>query len=207
MAQRSRCCRHKPFLAPILGALLLLTAACSSRPPEATLVNNDRVQYVRANRGHEIVVKKGDKTARIRLVGVYAFDPKIRRKNEIVNFADMAVSTWDKRFAGKDLEVTLEFEETDPRGRYLGQAHFGGEDIAEAMIREGLLAVYTEYSFRRSAVYHAAEAEARNAVRGIWSSDIAVERLKALRRTWSSAHARRFGDPAKDPFLGAESAP
>lgn len=194
----------RPTLAVIL--LLPVLGACTQSVPEAKLTSNDIVQFVRANRGHEIVVRKGQHTARMRLVGLYAFDPSVRRKNEIVAFADMGVRYWEKRYPGKQLTVVLERSEPDPRGRFLGYLYDGEHDVGELLLREGIVAAYTEYPWRRERDYFAAETVAREKTRGLWAGEQAVARLRALRETWSSVHRRKFGTTPKDPWLGKGSA-
>lgn len=181
--------------------------SCPANKHRAVLSAGDQVQFLRANRGHEIVVKKGKHTARMRLVGVYAFDEAGRQHREIQALAERAARTWSDRFEGKTLTVALERSEPDPRGRFLGYLQDNDSDIAVELLKEGLLARYTEYPVPREAEYRAAEDSARQEKRGIWASETTVNRLKALRQTWSAAHQRRAGKTPQDSLLEAELAP
>jgi len=185
----------------VLAALTL--AACKSRGPEAKLADNDVVTFVSANRGHEVVVQKGPLTARIRLIGIYSFDARVREKNEVTRLADEAISHWGNTYKGKQLKVMLGPKDTDPRGRFIGYLYDGDADLGESLIREGQAALYTEYPFKEHDAYVNAEAEARGAKRGIWGATegVAHDRLRALRDTWTSLHRRKTDSAPNDPWL------
>ena len=113
--------------------ILPIVVGCTDPIPEAKLDNDDMVELVSANRGHEIVVKKGNLTARIRLVGLYAFDAKVRRKRSLAKVADDAIAFWET-YKNKKLRVVLERVEPDSLASRDG-AYCVIEDRREAIER------------------------------------------------------------------------
>jgi endonuclease YncB( thermonuclease family) len=184
-----------------VAALIALASGCRGEHYTARLATGDEVQFVKTIKGNDIVVDKQGQLARIRLVGVYAFDPTVREKKDIEAAAKKAAELAATLAKGKTLRVTLELERLDPRGRHLGFLEVDGVDIGRQLIVEGVGSAYTEYSFSREADYIAAEAEARAQARGIWSGKRPTNRIVALRETWAAVRSRGSGKALTDPLL------
>lgn len=196
--------RHALAAASLALGVLMLTGACRSEQYTARLASGDSVQFVRAIKGNDLVVKKAGGFARLRLVGVYTFDPNVREKNDIAVWANNAAEFAAHLGEKGPLKVVLELDELDPRGRHLGFLEVDGTDVGRELIEQGHGAVYTEYPFSRESAYFAAESPARVGVRGIWGGVAAKKRLLALRETWSAVRGREAGTPLLDPLLAAE---
>ncbi len=188
---------RRPSLA-VLAVLVL--AACSREEYTATLATGDEVSLVRANKGHELVLKKGEQLARIRLVGIYTFDPEAQARKDIMKAAKQAVEAMHQK-KGAPLKVVLEREAPDGRGRFLGYVEADGVDLGRQLVEEGSASVYTEFPFKREADYFASEDAARAQKRGIWTGNAAQKRILALRDTWSAVRLREFGSTVRDPVL------
>jgi endonuclease YncB( thermonuclease family) len=182
---------------------LVVVASCKTEVYDARLATGDAVRFVRAIKGNDVVVEKNGKRARVRLVGVYSFDPNVSEKKDILALARGGVDAIAKLTKDQEVGVVLERQELDPKGRHLGFLEVGGSDVGRTMIEQGSAAAYTEYPFSREADYLATETSARSESRGMWSGPVASKRLRALRETWSSVRARSFGSPPADPLLGA----
>lgn len=182
-----------------------LSLACHKEAYTAKLVTGDEVQLARAVKGHELVVQKNAELARIRLVGIYTFDPKVVEKNDVTVWANNAVGFMKARMENRPVRIVLEREEVDRRGRYLGFVEVDGVDLGQQLVEQGHAAVYTEFPFSREADYLTAEATAREGVRGLWGGTAAARRLRALRATWSTMRERGFASRPNDPLLGAQT--
>jgi endonuclease YncB( thermonuclease family) len=184
-----------------LFAVLLTLSACRREEYTARLATGDAITFVRAIKGNDVVVAKGAGLARIRLVGVYTFDPNVAEKNDIIVWAQRAAEMMSSRARSASLRVVLEREELDPRGRHLGFLEADGVDLGKLLVEEGQASVYTEYPFSRETDYLAAETRAREGVRGLWGGTSATKRIRALRDTWSTVRERKFGAAPNDPLL------
>lgn len=185
------------FFAAVLG---VLSSACRNEQHAAQLATGDAVQLVRAVKGHELIVQKLGQTAKIRLVGIYTFDPLVQEQSDITNYGKRAVDFVQTKTQGVPLRVVLERQAPDPRGRYLGFVELEGGDLGRRLIDEGYAAAYTEYPFSREADYFATETSARERERGLWSSGATRKRVRALRETWASVRARAGSGAISDPL-------
>jgi endonuclease YncB( thermonuclease family) len=185
--------------------VVLLFAGCKGESYEARLSTGDTVKFIRAIKGNDVVVEREGKLARVRLVGVYAFDPNVSEKKEILALARGGVDAIGARTRDKPLKIVLELQELDPKGRHLGFLESDGVDVARSLIEDGTLAVYTEYPFSREADYIAMENGARAAGKGVWGATTSPKRLRALRETWASVRTRRSGAGPADPLLAAQA--
>ncbi len=187
----------------VISLILFLCGAftaCRGDQHAAVLATGDSVQLVRAVKGHELVVEKQGQTAKIRLVGIYTFDPQVQEQSDITRYGKRAVDFVQTKTQGVPLRVVLERQAPDPRGRYLGFVELAGVDLGRRLIDEGYAAIYTEYPFSREANYFAAEASAREVGRGLWGGGAARKRVRALRETWASVRARAGSGAISDPL-------
>src|SRR5262245_54264157 len=120
------------------AALLLVGAFSCTKSFNAQLATGDQVTFVSGIKGHDIVVAEGNEQARIRLVGIYTFDPKLLEAADVSALARGAVDSAAKTAAGGPLQVELVRPEVDPRGRFLGFLERGGEDLGRSLIAQGL---------------------------------------------------------------------
>ena len=65
--------------------------------------------------------------------------------------------------------VTVEYDDVDRYGRLVGQVRIDGVDVNLALVQDGYAWVYLDYA--HTPAYVAAEAEARQARRGLWAQD------------------------------------
>jgi endonuclease YncB( thermonuclease family) len=103
-------------------------------------------------------------------------DPQTRQKTKIrlhgidspertQDFYDRARQSLSQKVG--DREVTVEVVELDRYGRTVGEVHLGQRWINEEQVRAGMAWHYTHYS--KDARLAAAQREARDAKRGLWS--------------------------------------
>lgn len=183
--------------------LVLVGASCRASEFRARLTSGDEVLFVRAIKGNDLVVRKGDELARVRLVGVYAFDPAVNENRDIAACAKGAAEAVTTELAGRPLRVELIHPERDPRGRHLAYLTSDTTDVGRWLLAEGHVAVYTEYPFARESDYLAVEAQSRARVQGVWAAPVAAKRIDAFRQTWAAVRSRAHGGSAVDPLLDA----
>ncbi len=192
------------IVALVLPWVLVSSIACKDESgPVAQLASGDLVHVVSANRGHEVVVEKGGELATVRLVGIYTFPISVMEKNEITVYARNAKGFVERELKGRTVNIILERQEPDPRGRYLGFIEEQGRDFNQRLIETGNAVLYTEFPFSREPAYAKADAEARKWVRGMWGGAASRKRLEALRRTWASVRLHETGVPVIDPLMQA----
>lgn len=186
-------------------ACVLFTSACWSlaqRGDEAgiELASGDLVQAVELRKADEIVVEKDGQRATVRLLGVVSFDEEIN---------DPAAARWraaaraflEVSLLRKEATLTLGPAPNDQSGRFLGNLAVGGSDVGRSLIEQGLGVVYTEYAFEREAEYLRAEAEARQAGKGLWGDEKSARLIGKLREQWAQFRKKRSGEEVTDPLL------
>lgn len=146
--------------AVIIAAIIAL-ALSAGRAPFAQIIQGDA----------EVRVIDGDTLdvggVRIRLFGVDAPESGQRCNDEQgrpYNCAALAASALEEEIAGG--KVICNAMETDQFGRTVAICTVRGQDIGEAIVRRGYALDFARYSHGRYAV---AEAEAREARRGMWA--------------------------------------
>jgi hypothetical protein len=80
-----------------------------------------------------------------------------------VDLRDQCARPVNEHVAGREISCTA--NGTDRYGRTLAVCLVAGQDLNRWLVREGLALAYVQYSRR----YVDSEAEARNALRGLWS--------------------------------------
>lgn len=192
---------HAHRMAGLLLAVALSQACEGKKLPAVEIASGETVKFVRANRGHELVLEKNGIEATVRLVGIYTFASSINEKSDISVYAKSSKDWVQKELGGKRVTLVLERKEPDRRGRYLGFIELGGEDINRKMIRVGHAVLYTEFPFSREVEYTTADTDARKSVRGMWGGTASIKRLGALRRTWAAVRRSKFDSSVNDPLL------
>ena len=147
-----KCCS---VFAVFAAAVLAVGVACA-----ATLEG----RVVRVADGDTVTVLDADKVQhRVRL---YAIDAPEKAQA----FGQKSKERLSHYVFGKD--VAVEWKSKDRYGRILGTLFVDGRDVNLQMVRDGFAWHYKRYD--SSPVYAAAEAEARQARRGLWADADAI---------------------------------
>lgn len=176
---------------------LILTACPKSEPEPAELATGATVLVRSVVKGDELIVDEGGKSARLRLLGLHAFD-EVMEDAALARVAKSSVEQLTRDVVGKTVVVTLTDKAQDRYGRYLAYVDVEGRDLARSLIEGGVSVVYTEYLFDRLPAYLEAESEARAAKKGLWADPQLVRMAGGLRRQWLEA---RGGGGPDDPLL------
>ena len=166
----------------------------------AVIHDGDKVLVIAIVNGDELIVSKGPAQARVRMLGIRAFDPVVNER-EITAFGHASVSFLNQWALNKTVQIVFDDPIKDVRGRYLAYVERSGVDLNEEMIEEGIVAVYTEFPFLRQSVYLTTESLAGRSSRGIWGSKKATSRIQALRRDWAHHRQQRTGELPPDYLL------
>ena len=169
----------------------------------AVIHDGDKVEVVAVLNGDEIIVSTGPAQARVRMLGIRAFDPVVNER-EITAFGHASVAFLSQWALNKTVQIVFDNPVKDVRGRYLAYVERGGIDLNDKMIEEGIVAVYTEFSFLRQSVYLTTESMAARASRGIWGSKKAASRVLALRQDWAHHRQQRTGELPPDYLLSED---
>jgi len=165
----------------------------------AELQDGDLVDVVVVLNGDELLVTKNEARAKVRMLGVRAFDAVIN-EFELTAFGRASVGFLEHWVMGHEVKVRFDTTVKDVHGRYLAYIERDGVDVNRRMIEEGVAMVYTEYPFSREAPYLSSETLARTAKRGIWGGPRAVARISGLREDWGRSRRHRTGTPFADPL-------
>ena len=106
------------------------------------------------------------------------------------------------RAAAFDRDVDVRVVGRDAHKRLIARVSVGGQDLSTQLLRAGLAWHYTEYS--HDAALAAAEKDARQAKRGLWSEPNAVPPW-VWRRDAGAKHASRGPDAESGPFFANTS--
>ena len=155
--------------------------------------------------GTYLIVTKEQAQARVRMLGIRAFDPVVNER-EVTAFGHASVSFLKQWALNKPVKIVFDEPIKDVRGRYLAYVERGGIDLNEKMVEEGIVAVYTEYGFVRQSAYLTTESLAGRSARGIWGSNKAKRRVIALRNDWAHHRQVRTGELPPDYLLSGSAA-
>jgi len=188
------------WAAGLVASSLIVGCTVADKDKPAEIASGDEVRVVDVVKGDEVVVEKDGRRAKIRLLGVHAYDAVIE-DSELQNFAAQSTSQLRAAVVGQIVTVTLGKRTKDTHGRYLGYLAQGQRDINRFLIEAGLGVVYTEYPFAREAPYMKAEQSARMGRTGVWGSDRSTKVSKGLRKQWAEYRQERGNVPVTDPLL------
>jgi endonuclease YncB( thermonuclease family) len=166
----------------------------------AVIKDGDKVQVIAVLNGDELIVTKGAAQARVRMLGIRAFDPVVNER-EVTAFGQASVSFLKQWALDKTVQIIFDQPIMDVRGRYLAYVERSGIDLNEKMIEEGIVMVYTEFAFLRQSAYLTTESMAGRSARGIWGSAKAKSRALALRNDWAHHRQERTGELPPDYLL------
>src|SRR5688500_3716330 len=137
-----------------LSAAVLVASvalACSPGAP-SELATGDTVTVREVVKGDEVVVDKAGREARVRILGIYAFEAVIDDA-ALKGLAQAGIDRVKELTGGKQVKVTLGERPKDAHGRWLAYLDVGGTDLGRQVVADGLAIVYTEYPFAREADY------------------------------------------------------
>ncbi|MBI5508043.1 MAG: thermonuclease family protein [Deltaproteobacteria bacterium] len=166
----------------------------------AQINDGDKVKVVAVVNGDELIVTKGTAQARVRMLGIRAFDPVVNER-EVTAFGHASVSFLTQWTLNKTVTVVFDTPIMDVHGRYLAFVERANMDLNAKMLEEGIVMVYTEFETAREALFLAAERLARRSSRGIWGSKKAASRVVALRQDWAHHRQERTGGLPPDYLL------
>ena len=158
----------------------------SGKRAGAQIASGSKVKAVKAIDGDELSVLYNGSPLVVRLLGIKAFSASANEQDI------QAVGAAARRELQRDVEtgreLVLEYDtfKQDKHGRVLAYVRSGKKDLAEDLVRRGLVMVYTRYPFKRQARYLTAEAQARAQKLGLWSNPRANLRATALKAVWEA---------------------
>lgn len=133
--------------------------------------------------GDTILVRIGEDTLTLRLVGIKAFNPDLSR-DPFAGWGKEAVSCINRLADEKPLRVLANVPAKDKAGRLLATLYVDDEDLALELVKLGVAMVYTAFPFPQMQSYLRAQATARAERKGLWGDPAAVTRADALAREW-----------------------
>lgn len=154
-----------------LAILILLIAGRFLRTPEPAPQVAAPGEFVvkRAVDGDTLLLSNGD---RVRLIGVDTPETK-HPERPVEPFGPQASEFTRVRTEGKRVRLEFDKERTDDHGRILAYVYVDGQFLNEELIRAGMGRAITHFPFSASMKrrFRQAEEEARDARRGLWSTD------------------------------------
>lgn len=118
----------------------------------------------------------------VRIVGIKGFDGSA--KDPTANATRLGNDALKRALEGKPIRVMLGTPPKDKHGRTLATLFVDDEDVAAALIREGLVLVYTQFPFPAMTEYLHVQEKARAERKGLWNDPVTVERARALAAEW-----------------------
>jgi len=145
----------------------LLQSALEPAPPQVLAEGPARVE--RVVDGDTLLLVSG---ARVRLQGIDA--PETKHPDLPVQPWGPQASRFTADFIGeRDVHLRFDRERIDQYGRFLAYVYVGDRMLNEELLRAGLARARLEYNYSDAMKrrFKAAQAEAKEAGRGIWSAD------------------------------------
>ncbi len=177
------------LIALLLGASVFfgLNAESRRRAVQGTAQQLESGELVTAGQvidGDALVVTRenGDHVS-VRLIGVKAFSREAKDPTAI--WGKLAQDGLSRLVAGKPVRVLVGTPPADKHGRALCEVFVDDINVAQALVSEGLLLVYTVYPFPAMSLYLEEQAAARAARKGLWEDAKVAERADRLARGWA----------------------
>ncbi|MBW2736803.1 MAG: thermonuclease family protein [Deltaproteobacteria bacterium] len=155
------------------------------RGKNTQVANNAQVQPIQAIDGDEVSIKVAGSPLVVRLIGIKAFSPSTNEP-DIKAEGLSAKRALNQLIKSAPLRVEYTSFKKDKHGRLLGYLRAGDVDVAQALVRKGLVMVFTRYPFPRQADYLTAEGKARASQLGLWANPRATERATTLKALWEA---------------------
>lgn len=176
-----------------LVATLLVSAALFARgavarkvalnKPTVTVETGSIVRLEKPIDGDTLLVRIGEDTVTLRIVGIKGFNPDLTRDPFAV-WGKEAMTAINRLAEQKPLRVLANVPAKDKSGRVLATLYVDDEDLALELVRLGVALVYTAYPFPQMQSYLRAQATAKAERKGLWGDPGAVARADALAREW-----------------------
>lgn len=151
--------------------------------PSVTIETGAAVRLEKVVDGDTILVKVGDDTATVRIVGIKAFDPDLH-KDPFAVYGKEAVAQITRVAGDKRIRVLAHVPAKDKFGRVLATLYVDDQDVALGLVRDGVAMVYTAFPFPQMQSYLREQALARAERKGLWGDAAAAARADALGREW-----------------------
>lgn len=151
--------------------------------PSVTIETGAVVRLEKVVDGDTILVRVGDETASVRIVGIKAFDPDLT-KDPFAVYGKEAVAQLTRVAGEKRIRVMAHVPAKDKHGRILATLYVDDQDLALGLVRDGLAMVYTAFPFPQMQSYLREQAAARVERKGLWGDPAAAIRADALGREW-----------------------
>ena len=151
--------------------------------PGVTVETGALVRLEKPVDGDTLLVKVGDDTATLRLVGVKTFDQDAT-KDAFSGYGREAVNAINVIAQDKPLRVLGNVPAKDKHGRILATLFVDDEDLGLALVRRGVAMVYTAFPFPSMPSYLREQEIARAERKGLWGDPAAVKRADLLARQW-----------------------
>lgn len=146
--------------------------------------SGDLVRLIRVVDGDTVqVARDGQEPVTVRLIGIKSFNAKVE-KDVVTPFGQAAVEALQRQLADRPVRVMLNSTPKDKYGRYLATLFADDRDVAQHLVRQGLVLVYTVYPFPAMQSYLQDQEQARAGRRGLWASAAASERALAMINEW-----------------------
>lgn len=151
----------------LVAVLLAVSAWVWRRPAAPETLDPGTYRVERAVDGDTLQLANG---ARVRLIGVDT--PETKHPDRGVEFYGPEAADFTHRLvAGREVRLEFDRERTDRHGRFLAYVYVDDLFLNEELIRRGFgrAALQFPYSSQKKRLFKQAEAEAREARRGLWS--------------------------------------
>jgi micrococcal nuclease len=149
-----------------LGGIRYL--AGPNRPPDQLLPAGQPLRVQRAVDGDTLLLAEG---VRVRLIGVDTPETK-HPERPAEPWGEAAAEFTQSRVAGREIVLEYDRERVDVYRRVLAYVYVDGRMLNEDLIRAGLSRAVTSFPYRGDLQrrFRAAERDAQQAGRGIWST-------------------------------------
>jgi endonuclease YncB( thermonuclease family) len=155
-----------------------------ARGGHATIGNGAVVKLVKVVDGDTIqAVQEGEDPAIIRILGIKSFDAKIE-KDVMSPYARAATESLQRTLEDRPIRVSLNSTPKDRYGRYIATLYVDDQDVGLHLVKEGLVLVYTVYTFPAMSLYLEQQDLARAKRRGFWANNDASARALTLSKAW-----------------------
>jgi endonuclease YncB( thermonuclease family) len=136
--------------------------------------------------GDTVVVRtEAGERVSVRVLGIKAFDGGSGR-DDATRFGREAMDAIERRAANKPIRLALSQPPRDKYGRLVASLSVDDEDLALALVRDGLVLVYTVYPFAAMGLYLQEQEAAKADRRGLWGAPQTAQRADLLLRDWRS---------------------
>ena len=150
--------------------------------------DGDLVTISRVIDGDEIRIKKTAGSTRVRILGIKSFD-STERDFMLLEYGNVAVDFLTETALNKEVQIKVAEKQVDDEGRLLATILMGenkNEDLAEAMIANGVTLVYTKYPFPNMDQYLESQKKAKAEKQGLWQNQRVSARAESMLQLWSA---------------------